>query len=221
MYFGPADQIVHAFSRDADPLGLTGRDPVRDFSGELPDLALQLADPRLAGVARDHLAQRPVCELELLARQAILSQLPRNQIALCDLELFALRVAGEAHQVHPVHERPGDGLREVRRSDEQHLRQVERHPEVVVRERVVLRRVQHLEQRRRRIALERHAELVHLVEQEDRVLGAGLLHPLNDAARHGAHIGTPVTPDVGLVPSATERDADVGPPHGPGDGLRD
>ena len=68
----------------------------------------------------------------------------------------------------------GDVLEEVGGGDEQHLREVERHAEVVVGEGVVLRRVEHLEQRRRRVALERHAELVDLVEQEDRVLGAGL-----------------------------------------------
>src|SRR5688572_32753120 len=50
---------------------------------------------------------------------------------------------------------------------------------------VVLGRVEDLEQRRRRVTLERDPELVHLVEQEHRVLGAGLLHPLNDPPGHG------------------------------------
>ena len=53
----------------------------------------------------------------------------------------------------------------------------------MVGERVVLRGVEDLEQRARRIALERDAELVDLVEQEHRVLGARLLHALEDAAR--------------------------------------
>ena len=66
----------------------------------------------------------------------------------------------------------GNVLDEVRRRDEQHLAQVERHAEIVIGERVVLRRVEHLEQRARRIALERHAELVDLVEQEDGILRA-------------------------------------------------
>ena len=89
----------------------------------------------------------------------------------------------------------------------------------MVHERVVLGRVEHLEQRARRIALERHAQLVHLVEQEDRVLGAGLLHPVDDPARHGADVGAPVAPDVGLVARAAERDPDVLPPHRAGDAL--
>jgi hypothetical protein len=97
---------------------------------------------------------------------------PRDQVLLGDLRLLALGVAGELHDLHAVHQRPRDVLREVRRGDEQALAQIERHAQVVVDERVVLRRVEHLEQRGRRVALEALPELVHLVEQEDRVLGA-------------------------------------------------
>ena len=46
------------------------------------------------------------------------------------------------------------------------LRQVEGHAQVVVAEGVVLLGVQHLEQRRRRIAADVGAQLVDLVEQE-------------------------------------------------------
>ena len=89
-----------------------------------------------------------------------------------DRELLALGVAGEVDDLHAVEQRRRDVLDEVRGRDEHHLRQVERHAEVVVGERVVLRRVEHLEQRARRIALVRHAELVDLVEQEHRVLAS-------------------------------------------------
>ena len=82
------------------------------------------------------------------------------------------------------------------------LAQIERHVQVVIGERVVLRGVEDLEQRARRIALERHAELVDLVEQEHGVLRAGLLHPLDDAAGHRADVRAPVTADVGLVARA-------------------
>ena len=102
-----------------------------------------------------------------------------------------------------------------------HLAQIERHAEVVIHEGVVLRRIEHLEQRARRVALERDAELVHFVQQEHRILGARLLHALDDPSRHGADVGAPVSADVGLVPGATERDADVLPSHRPGDRLGD
>ena len=113
----------------------------------------------------------------------------------------------------------GIGSSNVRRGDEHHLRQVERHLEVVVGERVVLLGVEHLEQRRRGIAAEVVAELVDLVEHEDRVVGAGLLHALDDAAGQRADVGAAVAADLGLVVHAAERDADELAAEGAGDRL--
>ena len=87
-------------------------------------------------------------------------------------------------------------------------REVERQFQVVVAEGVVLLRIEHLEQRRRRVAAEVHAQLVDLVEHEDRVAAARLLHPLDDAARQRAHVGAPVAADLGLVAHAAQRHAD-------------
>ena len=148
-------------------------------------------------------------KVTLLVAEARLLELARNQVLLGDLGLLALGVAGEIDDLHPVEQRAGDVLDEIRRRDEEHLAQVERHAEIVIGERVVLRRVEHFEQCRGRIALERDAELVDLVEQEDRVLGAGLLHPLDDPARHRTDVGAAMAADVGLVAGAAERDADV------------
>ena len=58
----------------------------------------------------------------------------------------------------------------VRRRDEHHVREVVVEVEVVVVEAVVLLGVEHLEQRRRRVAAEVGRHLVDLVEQEDRVV---------------------------------------------------
>ena len=154
-------------------------------------------------------------------RQPVLHELARNQVLPRDGLLLPLGIPGEVHHLHPVEQRARDVLDEIRGADEQHLAQIERHAEVVVHERVVLGRIEHLEQRARRVALERDAQLVHLVEQEHRVLGAGLLHPLDDPAGHGADVGAPVAPDVGLVARAAERDADVLPSHRPRDRLGD
>ena len=91
--------------------------------------------------------------------------------------------------------------------DEQHARQVDVDLEVVIAERVVLRRIEHFEQRRRRIALEAGADLVDLVEHEHRVHRAGLLQRLHDAAGNRADVGAAVAADLGLVAHAAERDA--------------
>ena len=115
---------------------------------------------------------RVVGERDVLVAEPRLLELARDQVLLRDLRLLPLGVARELHDLHAVEQRARNVLDEVRRRDEQHLAQVERHAEVVIGEVVVLRRIEHLEQRARRIALERHAELVDFVEQEDGVLRA-------------------------------------------------
>ena len=79
----------------------------------------------------------------------------------------------------------------------------------MVGEGVVLRRVEHLEQGTGRVALIRLPQLVHLVEQEDGIARPGLLHSLNDAARHCAHIRAAVAANVGLVARTAQRHAHV------------
>ena len=72
---------------------------------------------------------------------------------------------------------------------------------------VVLLRVEHLEQRRRRVAAEVHRHLVDFVEQEDGIARAGLLEALDDLARQRADVGAAVAADLGLVAHAAQRDA--------------
>ena len=108
---------------------------------------------------------------------------------------------------------------DVRRGDEHHVRQVVVDLQVVVGEGRVLLRVQHLEQRRGRIAAPVGAQLVDLVEQEERVGRLRLLHRLDDLAGHRADIGPPVAADLGLVAHAAERHAHELAARGLGDRL--
>jgi hypothetical protein len=75
----------------------------------------------------------------------------------------------------------------------------------VVAERVVLRRVEHLEQRRGRIAAPVGPDLVDLVEEDHRVHRPGVAERANEAAGHRADVGAPVAADLGLVTDAAER----------------
>ncbi len=217
VHLGAAQQAVHHLRRDAGRFHFLGRDLPRDLAGQLADLTLELADAGLAGVPGDHLAQRAVADLDLLGREALLLELARDEVVAGDVELLPLGVARKLHRLHPVQQRAGDVLEEVGGADEEHLAQVERHAEVVIGEAVVLRRIEHLEQRARGVALEGDAELVHLVEEEDGVLGAGLLHPLDDAPRHSARRC------AGARRCRPRRGRRLGPrvlpPHGAGDGL--
>ncbi len=99
------------------------------------------------------------------------------------------------------------GSDDVRGRDEHHVREIVGDLEVVVGEGVVLLRVEHLEQRRRGIAAEVVADLVDLVEHEDRVDRPDLLHALDDLARERADVRSTVTADGGLVMHTAERDA--------------
>src|SRR5260221_3815417 len=70
---------------------------------------------------------------------------------------------------------------------------------------VVLLGVQHFEQRRRRIAAKFLAELVDLIEEEERVRRSRLLDIRDDLARKRADIGPAVAADFSLIANAAER----------------
>ena len=70
------------------------------------------------------------------------------------LQLLFLGVARDLEHFHPVPERRRNRIEHVGGRDEEHLREIERHVEIVIAERVVLLRVEHFEQRRRGIAAE-------------------------------------------------------------------
>ena len=137
----------------------------------------------------------------------MLLDLARDEVALGDLQFFRFGVAGQFDDFQPVAQRGMDRLQPVRRGDEQHARQVERQIEVMVGERVVLRRVEHFEQRRRRVAAKIRAHLVQFVEQDHRVAAFDAAQGLDDAPGHRADVGAAVAANLRLVAHAAERDA--------------
>ena len=143
----------------------------------------------------------------LLRRDSVLLDLARNQVADRDVHLLLFAVALQRDDLHAVEQRRRNRVEHVGRADEEHLGQIERHVEIVVAERVVLLRIERLEQRRRRIAAEVAAQLVDLVEHEDRIVGFGPAHALDDLAGQRADVGAPMAANLGLVVHAAERDA--------------
>ncbi len=173
--------------------------------GHLP---LHVPHPRLAGVAAHELLERVLGEGDVLLRQAVRLDLLGDEVALRDLDLLPLGVAGQADHLQAVLQGLGDGVEHVGGGDEEDRGEVELDVEVVVGEGVVLLRVQDLEEGGRGVAPEVHGHLVHLVEQEDGVARARLLHHLDDLAGEGADVGAAVAADLGLVAHAAE-----GEPH--------
>ena len=164
-------------------------------------------------------AQRRVADLDLPHLEAVRLELARHEIAPRDLELLARRVAGKADDLHAVAQRPGNGVEHVRRGDEHHVAQVERHREIVVAERRVLLGVEHFEQRRAGIAMDAGAELVDLVEHHHAVAGARLADRLDDVAGQRADIGAAMAADFRLVMDAAEAHPHELAAHGAGDRL--
>jgi hypothetical protein len=74
----------------------------------------------------------------------------------------------------------------------------------MVRERVVLLRIEHFEQGGARIAAEVVTDLVDLVHHEDGVDGAGLFHALDDLTGERADVRAPVPANGGFIVHAAE-----------------
>ncbi len=83
----------------------------------------------------------------------------------------------------------------------------------MIAKRVVLLRIKNLEQRRGWIAAIVVAEFVDFVEHQHRIVHARAANRLDNAARHGADVGTPVTAQFSLVTYAPERHSFKLPPQ--------
>ena len=144
----PAEQLAHPRAGHGD---LAAERALGDLARDLPadgaDLALQVAHARLARVVGDDRLQAGVGERDLRALQPGALDLARDEIALGDLQLLLLGVAGEADHLHAVVQRRRDAVEVVRRADEHDPREVERHAQVIVAEGRVLLRVEHLQER--------------------------------------------------------------------------
>ena len=79
--------------------------------------------------------------------------------------------------------------------------------------------IQNLHQGRRGIAAIIAAELIDLIEHEERVSHPGAAYRPNDAPGHGADIGAPVAAQLGLVVQAAQGQALELPIQGPADRL--
>ena len=84
---------------------------------------------------------------------------------------------------------------------------------------MILLAIQHFQHRSGRIAPVVSAHLVHLVQQEQRVHGLGLNQAVDDPSGHGAHVGLPMTTDLGLIPNTAQTDPGHVPVQGTGNGI--
>ena len=84
----------------------------------------------------------------------------------------------------------------------------------------ILLAVERLQQRGGRVAAIIRAHLVNLVEQDKRIRAAGLLHCVDNTARHRAYVGFAVPADFRFVMHAAERNTGIAAAHCLGNGAR-
>ena len=201
-----AEIVGHAACAQLHAFALAERDALGRLAADGGELALEHAHAGFARIERDDLADGIVAHAQLRRLEPVLFALLRQQMLLCDLELFLVGIARELDDLHAVEQRARDGVKRVGRQDEKHIRQVDRDLHEVIAEVVVLLCVEHLQQRRRRVAAVIAAELIDLVEHHDGVHAAGDGQAVDDAAGHGADIRLAVAADLRLVVHAAERD---------------
>src|SRR5205809_372334 len=208
---GFAQHLAHITLADLSLFGSCDDNLLGYLSADVCDLALQVAHSGLARVLTDEFQKCPVRVTNLLRLQPVGLDLLPDQEALRDLEFFQLGVTRQIYDFHAVLQGPRNRVQHVRGRDEHHHGQIELGVQVMIHEHMVLFRVQHFEQRGRRVPAEIHAHLVHFIEHEDGVPRSGFLHHLNDLARKGADVSTPVASNFRFVPYAAQRQPDKFP----------
>ena len=170
--------------------------------------AFEVAYSGLARVVADDGADSRIRDRDLFRFQSVGLHLALHEVAPGDFQFFFLGVTRKLDDLHAIAQRPRDGIELVGRGNEHDFRQIEIHGEVVVAELRVLLRIEHFEQRARRIAVETSgAEFVDLVEHEHAITRFGTANRLNDVAGQGANIGAPVAADFRLIVRAAQGDA--------------
>ena len=134
-----------------------------------------------------------------------------------DCELFGVQVSRKTDDLHAVPGRVGNPRECVCGGDEQDIGEVVLQLQIVVREGLVLLRVQHLQEGCTGIAMKIAGQLVDLVEKKNRVVRPATAHPLEHPPRQGADVGATVTPDLRFVPDPPQADADEFPAESRGD----
>ena len=155
----------------------------------------------------DDRAQRAGVEAQLTLFQTMREQLLAHQKPRGNADFFVIAVAGQLDDLHPIAQRRLDRVDGVAGGDEHDLAQVQRNVQIVIAKIAILLWIEHFQQRRRRITAPVRADLVDLVEHEDRIHTLRPPQRLHDSPRHCADVGAAVAADLGLVVHATQRHA--------------
>ena len=175
-----------------------------DFTHHLADFLFQLTHTAFTGIVLDDVFNGRLAELHVFLLQAVLLHLFRNEVTASDFNLLFGDVTAHFNQLHTVEQRRWDGAQVVGRSDEHDVRQVVVNVNVIVVERVVLFRVEHFQHGRARVAMAIAAQLINLIQNDDRIRCFRFDQALDDTSRHGTDVRLAVTADFGFIVHATQ-----------------
>ena len=115
---------------------------------------------------------------------------------LCYLELFNRCVTAELYDLHTVQKRLRYSVCSICSAYEQYIRQIIRYIHIMICESVVLFRIQDLKQSTRRAPVVGCRELVHFIEDHDRIADTALAYAVHDTARHRSYICPAVSANI-------------------------
>ena len=167
-----------------------------------------MTDARLTRVVRYNKAQHSIIDRDFVHAQTIPFDLPGPQVAASDGNLLVSRIAIESNHFHTIQEWSWNGFGHVRCCNEQNMREVEFDIQVMILERMILRRIEHFEKRRRGITAPIGAELVDLVEHDHGIHCTGVAQCAHEPAGQGSDVRASMTADLGLIANATQRHPD-------------
>ena len=127
---------------------------------------------------------------------------------LCDLKFFFVCITRQFDNVHSVKQRGGNFGSVVCRGYEEHFGKIDGHVDIMVFECLVLLRVKHFKQCRRRVSASVRTELVYLVKQHQRVHRSRFFYASDYFTRHGRDISASVTSYFIFVVDTAERNSD-------------
>ena len=127
----------------------------------------------------------------------------------CNLVFFNCGITGEGNDFHAVKKRLRNSVCCIGGTYEQHIGQIIGHIHVMIGERVVLLRVEHLEKRAGGVSAVVFRKLIYFVQHHDRIGHSASFHAFHNSAGHSPDISSAVAADFCFIPDATQADADI------------
>ena len=124
-----------------------------------------------------------------------------------NFQLLEIQITGQLDELHPVQQWLGNVKFHIGSCNEQHLGQVVIHLQIVIVERIVLLRIQYLQQGSRRIAAKINPHLIHFIQQDHWIDRPCTFHRLNNLARHCSYVCSTMSSNFRLIPHTAQGNA--------------